>query len=94
MDSVEPSDTNHVSEHDLALELKSILLEIEKSSIQASADTKQLRSDFKYWLIAAVIGSQTLSHIQLPSTVGYVSGAALVALAIGKTAFGFLVPHA
>lgn len=83
-----PAEAGAVTEQTLGLELKAIQLKIDAAQQAATAQNNQLRSDFKYWLIAAVVATQTLSHVQLPPVAGYVGGVLVIGFAILKTVAG------
>lgn len=72
---VTPSPEEPVSNLQLSLELRAL-----------RSESQAFRSEVKYWIVAGVVGSQALSHIQLPPVAGYVGGAAVVGLAFLKIA--------
>jgi hypothetical protein len=55
------------------------------NNAQLQLELKALRSEIRYWIIAAVVASQTLSHIELPPTAGYIGGALVVGFALLKS---------
>jgi len=48
-------------------------------------ELKAMRSEFRLWLMGAVVANQALAHIELPTSVGFVGGAAVVGGILFKT---------
>ena len=47
-------------------------------------ELKAMRSEFRLWIVAAVVANTTIAHIVLPPAVGFASGGLLLAGVVVK----------